>query len=260
MTVPFTSYGQPTAGLQYNYASPDKYPLWTGHTKLHYWVMIAFEDADGGVVESEGGSSSLFDTINSVNNYAQWFSYGAQSDNGAFATGATPPASAQLLGPSFSADPWQEVTVALSDDRQAALDAGGFPVPEGTSCSTGNACKIGVQLTVPAAMPEGGSRRADDDGALHQTTSGSSKRTIRSARAEDLRALEGGDRLRGCGHRASGAGSHQFDPTSYIRTRVEPPAASSGGSIDPSISVKLHRRRYRPGFASRRPHCPRPAR
>jgi hypothetical protein len=121
--------------------------LWTNFTKLHYWVKVAFEDADGGAVT--GAASALdFTGLDYNNNYAQWFDYNAASYNG---TGSTN----FFTGSTLSSGDWEEVILALNDATQPSAADGGFPTPAGLTCDTGNACKFASQVTV-AGMPEGG--------------------------------------------------------------------------------------------------------
>jgi hypothetical protein len=156
LTAPFISFSPATDAaivmqqveINYNYnGNPQGYPLWTNFTKLHYWVKVAFEGADGGTVT--GDASALdFTGLDYNNNYAQWFDYNAASYNG---TGSTN----FFAGSTFSSGDWEEVILALNDATQASAADGGFPTPAGLTCDTGNACKFASQLAV-AGMPEGG--------------------------------------------------------------------------------------------------------
>jgi hypothetical protein len=145
LTVPFTNYGGQQVEAQYNY-NPQGYPNWNGHTKLHYWVSIAFETGDAGVVLGAEAGAPYLSSLNTDFNYAQWSDYLAQDDNGNVVA---------LTSSSFSTQEWQEVVLDLSDDRQNA-DAGQFPIPAGTDCLTGNACKIASVIQVASSAPVGG--------------------------------------------------------------------------------------------------------
>jgi hypothetical protein len=145
LTVPFTSYGQGDVEAQYNY-NPQAYPNWNGHTKLHYWVSIAFETGDAGVLLGAEAGAPYLGSIGTNFNYAQWGNYSAQDDNGN---------AVSVTLSSSSTQEWQEVVLDLSDDRQIA-DAGGFPMPVGTSCATGNACKLASVIGVGSSAPAGG--------------------------------------------------------------------------------------------------------
>jgi hypothetical protein len=141
MTVPFTQYAFQQVALDYNYQGDvQNYPLWTNFTKLHYWVKVAFDGTDGGVLDNEAGAP-FFPSLNDNNNFVQWNSYTAASyDNGATI--------AYFSGPTLSNDEWQEVTLELSDPK---FDAGNGEFPTGAGCLTGNACKIESQLQIESA-------------------------------------------------------------------------------------------------------------
>jgi hypothetical protein len=152
MTVPFTQYAYQQVALGYNYQNDvQNYPVWTKFTKLHYWVMVAFDGTDGGALDKEAGAP-FFPSLNDNNNFTQWNAYSSASNDNGASVGYFP-------GPSFSNAEWQEVTLLLSDPK---FDAGNGEVPTGAGCRTGNACKIESQLQIESAsgmtgvVPAGG--------------------------------------------------------------------------------------------------------
>jgi hypothetical protein len=154
LTVPFTVYGFQLVEVNYNYGSnPQAYPLWNGFSILHFWVKVAFESSDGGVLQADA-SAIDFLGLSGEGDYAQWGNYGP---NGARGSSDNNPSSVNLFtGSSFSGGEWQEVKLYLS---QPPMD-GGFVVPTGTSCPTGNACKVAADLQIDGPtfppVPDGG--------------------------------------------------------------------------------------------------------
>jgi hypothetical protein len=149
LTVPFTTYGFQQVEVQYDYnVNPESYALWTNATTLHYFVKVAFEGADGGVLTAEAGAPE-YNGLQDDNNFAQWNNYTAANYNNP--TGNTD----FFAGTTFSAGEWQEVTLSLNDPTQATVD-GGAVTPMGASCLLGNACKFASQLEVPPVAPDAG--------------------------------------------------------------------------------------------------------